>query len=242
MYNIKIFYWETETLLCKGFTFMCRDKPTRNGGPRFFITTPPRPSELRFLFTTGLFVVGFFPRNRKHYIEGEKYTGTPKLEGQRRRLPPPPGPLHFLWFSLVNTISDWDAVTHEEHCDFERNGYKLIMIRQPPPPQAFRAGDSQRDDACFEFLSNCVWSPNLEMHFAFISLTMCFGKLGDVKYYEYYVSHRILRISPIIRQHPFKHSRSHQKTNIDYRWKCPFETNCPPPLPFNRSGVSGSIT
>ena len=56
-----------ETLLCKGFTFMFRDRPTRNGGPGFFITTPPRPRELRFLLTEGLFVDGFIARNGKHY-------------------------------------------------------------------------------------------------------------------------------------------------------------------------------
>ena len=52
---------------------MFRDKPTRNGGPGFFITTPRRPRELRFLLTTGLFVGGFFARNTKHYIEREMY-------------------------------------------------------------------------------------------------------------------------------------------------------------------------
>ncbi len=62
-----------ETILCKGFTFIFRDRPTRIGGPGFFIVTPPRPGELRFLLTAGLrvhvAVGGFFPRSRKYCIE-----------------------------------------------------------------------------------------------------------------------------------------------------------------------------
>ena len=26
---------------------------------------------------------------------------------------------------LLNAMSDWDAMTHEEHWDFERNGYEV---------------------------------------------------------------------------------------------------------------------
>ena len=40
-------------------------------------------------------------------------------------------------FSLVNSISGYDAITHEENWDFERNGHERTMVRQAPPPQAF---------------------------------------------------------------------------------------------------------
>jgi hypothetical protein len=58
-----------ETLLCKGFTFILRDRPTRIGGPGFFMMTPPRPRELRFRLIAGLDMdVEFFSRNRKYCI------------------------------------------------------------------------------------------------------------------------------------------------------------------------------
>ena len=40
-------------------------------------------------------------------------------------------------FPLVDTISDLDTMAHEEHWNFERNGYALIMITKISPLLAF---------------------------------------------------------------------------------------------------------